>query len=130
MIPKDKIINHQMTPLRAYVAIAFSSLCLSAAAAQPPRGCISENAGVSAELEREAKLAFRQQRYAAAYGRYMRLADMGNITAAEIALLMYRQGPHLFGTNWSATDQQLACWRTLIINNLRHSTLRATEDNR
>ena len=123
-------MNHQITPLRVYAGIAFLSLCLSAAAAQPSRGCILEGADLSAALEREAKLAFRQQRYAAAYGRYMRLADMGNITAAEIALLMYRQGPHLFGTNWSATDQQLACWRTLIINNLRHSTLRATEDNR
>ena len=102
-------------------------LCIGAKAWPASRPCASEAAPPPAGFEAEAQRAFRQQRYAAAYGRYMRLADSGHVAAAELALLMYRQGPVLFGNDWSASDPQLACWRTLVINNLRHTPLMATD---
>jgi hypothetical protein len=65
---------------------------------------------------------FRRQRYAAAYGRFARLADAGHIPSAQLALMMYRNGPLLFGNNWDATPEQLERWSALVIKGERDST--------
>ena len=67
-----------------------------------------------------ATQSFREQRYSAAYGRFAQLADAGHVSSAEMALVMYRNGPTLFGTNWSAAPSQQQSWNALIINNARH----------
>lgn len=58
--------------------------------------------------------SFRAHRYAAAYGRFARLADGGHAPSAQIALMMFRNGPALFGHNWDATPEQLQRWKTLV----------------
>ena len=62
---------------------------------------------------------FRQQRYSAAYGRFVRLADDGHIPSAQLALVMYHNGPTLFGSSWDATPEQLEHWRELVIKDER-----------
>jgi len=53
---------------------------------------------------------FREHRFAAAYGRFARLADAGHVPSAQLALLMYRNGAALFGSQWSATIAQQIHW--------------------
>ena len=61
--------------------------------------------------------AFRRHYYAAAYGRFARLADAGHMPSAQLALVMYRNGPTLFGNNWDASTDQLERWSALVIKN-------------
>jgi len=63
--------------------------------------------------------SFRARRYAAAYGRFASLADAGDVASARIALLMYREGRALFGSDWSATLGQQLRWTALIVNAAR-----------
>jgi len=59
--------------------------------------------------------AFRQHRYAAAYGRFARLADAGDLPSAQLALVMYRNGPLLFGSRWDASTEQLERWSAMVV---------------
>lgn len=63
--------------------------------------------------------SFREQRYSSAYGRFAQLADAGHVPSAQLALVMYRNGPTLFGNDWSATPGQQRRWNALVINNAR-----------
>lgn len=56
---------------------------------------------------------FHERRYAAAYGRFVRLADAGDANAARIALMMYLNGTKLFNSDWDATPDQLHRWSEL-----------------
>jgi hypothetical protein len=58
----------------------------------------------------DAAESLRIGRYAEAYGRFVRLADEGNVEAARIALVMHRFGPEVFGSAWDASVEQLAEW--------------------
>jgi hypothetical protein len=81
--------------------------------------CSPAAAAENAPFKEAALQAFRDHRYAAAYGRFARLADAGDTQAAAMALLMLRQGPELFGNHWSASERQQICWNTLVINYAR-----------
>jgi hypothetical protein len=59
--------------------------------------------------------SFRNHRYAAAYGRFMKLADAGHVPSAQLALVMYRNGPVLFASLWDATPEQVERWTTLVV---------------
>ncbi|HEX2540747.1 MAG TPA: hypothetical protein VHM00_06655 [Caldimonas sp.] len=61
----------------------------------------------------EAGRLFRAGRHAAAYGRFVTLANEGDMHAARVALLMHRFGPSLFGSDWDATTEELAEWSRL-----------------
>jgi hypothetical protein len=63
--------------------------------------------------------AFRAQQYAQAYGRYAELADAGDAPAALMALAMLRQGPELFGSEWSITPGQLERWSAMALSDVR-----------
>jgi len=63
-----------------------------------------------------AMQSFREQRYSAAYGRLAQLADAGHAPSAQLALVMYRNGPAWFGYAWSAAPSQLRLWNALVIN--------------
>ncbi len=63
--------------------------------------------------------SFREQRYSAAYGRFAQLADAGHAPSAQLALVMYRNGPTLFGSNWSATPGQQWRWNALVFDRAR-----------
>jgi hypothetical protein len=58
----------------------------------------------------DAAESLRNGRYADAYGRFVRLADEGDIDAARVALVMHALGPKLFGSAWDATAEQLVEW--------------------
>lgn len=61
--------------------------------------------------------AFREQHWAAAYGRFAQLADAGHAPSAEMALLMH--GSPLFGSDWSASPGQQRRWNALVVNHAR-----------
>ena len=58
----------------------------------------------------EAAESLRTGRHAEAYGRFVALADEGDVDAGRIALLMHRFGPSVFGSTWDASVDQLALW--------------------
>jgi len=55
--------------------------------------------------------------YSVAYGRLVELADGGHAEAARIALLMVRFGPQLYGSQWSASANQIERWIQLASRN-------------
>lgn len=67
----------------------------------------------------QAEQAFREQRYATAYGRLATLADAGHVPSARLALVMHDHGPALFGSDWAATPAQQRRWNALVINAAR-----------
>ena len=60
--------------------------------------------------------SFRERRYSAAYGRLAQLADAGHVPSAQLALVMYRNGPTLFDSVWFAAPSQLRRWNALVID--------------
>lgn len=73
--------------------------------------------------------AFRAGRFAAAYGRFAALADAGHAASAEVALMMWRHGPSLFNSAWSASPLQVQRWTALSVGRARHAALAPAEDN-
>jgi hypothetical protein len=53
---------------------------------------------------------YRAGRWSSAYGRFMLLANSGNIEAARIALFMQRHGKQLFDSDWFASEEDLELW--------------------
>ena len=97
--------------------IARCSLAVAAVFAAPTFAQEAPALSAAAQLEmyQDAVAAFRDHRFSAAYGRFMRLADAGHENSAQMALMMYRNGPALFGAEWEATDPQLAHWSDLVV---------------
>ena len=99
----------------ARAVLLFLSLTLWAAsspAADPPR---PNPAATPTQTLRfaEASRLFRDGRHAAAYARFIQLANEGDREAASIALVMHRHGPVLFGSLWDATTEELEYWSLL-----------------
>ena len=94
------------------VALSFALSAAPAPAADPSRPA-SAPAGSQAALFAEASQLFRAGRHAAAYGRFVRLANEGDREAASIALVMHRHGAVLFGSVWDATTEELEYWSLL-----------------
>lgn len=92
---------------RLAVALAFIT-CLGAgrALAAPGPEVVPEDFGQAVEL-------YRDCRWAAAYGRFARLADAGHAESARIALLMLWHGRRLYGSEWSAPSAQIERWSRL-----------------
>jgi hypothetical protein len=99
-----------------YVTTPLTALVLAAAAGATTGQDLSSTASLTASqqaLWTHARQAFRQQRYSAAHGRLVRLADAGHAPSAQLALVMYRNGATLFGSNWFASTDQLRRWSQL-----------------
>jgi hypothetical protein len=98
-------------------------LCLLVVAAHLAAAVAAEAASRSPQLQRErhaeALRLFREQRYAAAYGRLAAMADSGHLPSAQLALVMHDQGRALFGSDWSATPDQRRRWNALVVNAAR-----------
>jgi hypothetical protein len=108
------------TPLGLAVLALSLNLGPGPVAAQAASPCTQALGSAAATtLEGQARLEFRQGHYAAAYGRYVRLADAGHVPSAELALLMLRNGPQLFGSAWTASEKQQTCWNALMIARAR-----------
>lgn len=58
----------------------------------------------------DAAASLRTGRYADAYGRFVALADEGDVDAGRIALVMHRYGREVFASDWDASVEQLAEW--------------------
>jgi hypothetical protein len=58
--------------------------------------------------------AYRNGDWSGAYGRFVALANDGNVEAARSALFMVRNGPTLYHANWDADEDDLDCWRHLV----------------
>ncbi|WP_425259149.1 hypothetical protein ACPOLB_26930 [Rubrivivax sp. RP6-9] len=56
---------------------------------------------------------FRAARFPAAFGRFVRLADLGHEPSARYALWMCLNGPELFGRDWDCHGEQLQDWSRL-----------------
>ena len=63
--------------------------------------------------------SFREGRYATAFGRFVELADGGDQASAEMALFMLRHGPELFGSAWSASEEEQLLWQALVVGRAR-----------
>lgn len=75
----------------------------------------------AAQSARQARAEhdFRAGRFASAYAGFAALADAGHVPSAQVALLMVRHGPALFGSDWYATPAQQMRWNALVINAAR-----------
>jgi len=79
------------------------------------------------QMHDDAVQAFVEQRYAAAYGRFMALADEGHAPSAVMALAMVSHGASLFGSQWSATPWQVQRWSALAVDEVREHGPLVTE---
>jgi hypothetical protein len=61
----------------------------------------------------QAAWLFRQKQWSGAFGRFSHAADQGNREAARIALFMLRNGSQLFGSEWTASQDQIDHWMRL-----------------
>lgn len=66
----------------------------------------------------DAMQHYQDGRWSAAYGRFAALADRGDTESARIALLMLRHGERLYGSEWSATQEQFRRWSVLATQGL------------
>jgi hypothetical protein len=71
-------------------------------------------AAAQEDMYADALRLYREGRWSAAYGRFLRLADGGNADAARIALMMLRHGHDLYGTEWTAAPSQVAQWESMV----------------
>jgi hypothetical protein len=107
--------------VNAYRTAVVSSLLVVAAHIAAAVAADATTRSPQAQRERygDAVQSFRDQRYAAAYGRFAAMADSGHVPSAQLALLMHDQGRALFGSDWSASPDQRRRWNTLVINAAR-----------
>jgi hypothetical protein len=85
---------------------------VATAAGTPPQVA----AELYTQLHADAMQAFHDRRYAAAYGRFARLADAGHAPSAHIALVMLRHGRAMFDSDWYASPSQQARWNAAVVN--------------
>lgn len=100
-------------PLMTLLAAPF--VAFNAYDARDPSLTLAQNASLS-----EAEQAFRERRYAHAYGRLSALADAGHVPSARLAIVMHDQGPALFASGWAATPAQQRRWHALVVNAARN----------
>jgi hypothetical protein len=80
---------------------------------------ISLPSGAVAPVEREyaeAVQTFRAGRTAEAFGRFMEMANRGDVDAARIALFLHSYGAVLFNKQWEADPRDVAYWTMLVRN--------------
>ncbi|QJW83913.1 hypothetical protein HK414_07790 [Ramlibacter terrae] len=98
-------------------SILAAAMCIGCGAgfAQSAGGVVhavapAEAAPRSAEDQKrfaEALRLYRGGRWAAAYDRFVALADAGDAPSSRIALQMLRHGPELYGSRWTAAPAQV-----------------------
>lgn len=103
-----------------FAALLLGLAVASVSPALPAQALKAELRG-AAQSARQARAEhdFRAGRYAAAYASFAALADAGHAPSAQVALLMLRRGPALFGSDWFATPAQQMRWNALVVNAAR-----------
>jgi hypothetical protein len=105
----DQLPTEQRRGLRRRLA-GFVTMLLMA---------ISLPSGAVAPVEREyaeAVQSFRAGRTAEAFGRFIEMANRGDVDAARIALFLHSYGPVLFNKQWEADQRDVAYWNQLVRN--------------
>ena len=64
----------------------------------------------------EAVQQFKAGRRADAFGRFIALANRGDVDSARIALHLHTYGGVLYGAQWEAGREDVAYWNTLVRN--------------
>ena len=64
----------------------------------------------------DAVKTFTDGRRSEAFGRFIALANRGDVDAARIALFMHTYGPLLWGSHWEAGREDMEYWTTLLRN--------------
>lgn len=93
--------------LAAIAAMAFVArpACSAARGAKPePRLSALDRAHA------EALDSFRRARFSEAYGRFIKLAELGHAASARYAIWMCENGTALFGVMWDCAPQELEDW--------------------
>lgn len=96
------------------------ALAMTCSQAEPFEPCQRPEARAQAlstgqmETFRFAVQSLSNGRFAAAYGRLRKLADNGHLPSAQLALVLYRQGSLVFGSEWDATPWQIERWSVLV----------------
>lgn len=112
-------MNPSTTGRRTIFRAAFAALVHCAAFASVQAATPAPAPGVTAGVPRAAFERavgdFHRGRFSAAYGQFVRMADHGDVRAAAIALLMYREGRVLFRTEWDASTEQVEGWESLAV---------------
>lgn len=103
------------------IAALLSGLAVATISQTVPAQALKAELSGAAQSARQARAErdFRTGRYASAYASFAALADAGHAPSAQIALLMVRHGPALFGSDWFATPAQQMRWNALVINAAR-----------
>jgi hypothetical protein len=108
-----------LVALSTLAAVALTWAPVSNVGAEAPATSEARLAGAQAAKLADARRAFREGRYPAAYGRFAALADAGHAPSAEISLVMWRHGHDLFGSEWSATPVQVRRWTAMVVDRAR-----------
>lgn len=94
--------------MKARRILLITSACLAMLA--PALGTAAES---DTEGYDQAVAQYQKGRYADAYGRFMALANEGDVDAARTALFMLRYGPQLYNAHWDAMPSQVQRWERL-----------------
>lgn len=73
--------------------------------------------GVGEREYADAVQSFREGRTSDAFGRFIDLANGGDVDAARIALFMHSYGAKLYGKYWEAAPHHVAYWTSLVRDN-------------
>lgn len=104
-----------MVTTRRLASLVFVLQALLAAPAMAQSGPAPAGDEARQAQFAEAVGLFRAQRYPQAYGRFIELADRGHAPSAQMALMMYSNGPTVFGSDWDANTDQLQRWQRLTL---------------
>ena len=100
-------------PSLRQAALAFALLASLLALPLPSRAQPVAHLAPPPTSFAEASALYRAGRHAAAYARFVTLANEGDMQAARVALVMHRFGAPLFGSDWDATTEELEDWSRL-----------------
>lgn len=92
--------------LTALVAASPTAMAQTAASPSTPAGAVARLAGDRAQ----ALALYDDCHWADAYAVFAALADAGDARASQVALLMARHGPRLYGREFAITPLQAATW--------------------
>jgi len=103
---------------RPHVRIAVAALLTALAAANPsamaqpahPLSTATAGAARSDPDRAQAQSLYEDCHWSDAYAIFAALADAGDARASQVALLMARHGPRLYGREFPVTPLQAATW--------------------
>jgi hypothetical protein len=101
------------TPRLASLMIVLPALYAGAALAQS--GAAPAQNEMHQTQFADAVGLFRAQKYPQAYGRFVALAGRGHAPSAQMALMMFSNGPTVFGSDWDANADRLQRWQRLTL---------------